>query len=124
MAASNNQINADRPAAAGAENEEQAPAPMNFMTIMNWIFFFFMLQSFAGMITSKFIPPPPSPPNNDAANMMMPSSPTGSIDGNNNDGGVVQQQTKPLGVNPIAEKSSSSYDVKKVKRMMKPACFW
>ena len=124
MAASNNQLNADRPAAAGAENEEQAPAPMNFMTIMNWIFFFFMFQSFAGMITSKFIPPPPSPPNNDAANMMMPASPTGSIDGNNNDGGVVQQQTKPLGVNPIAEKSSSSYDVKKVKRMMKPACLW
>jgi len=125
-AADQNNPAAAAPAAAGGENDDQGGRPpMNFMSIMNWILFFWVFQNLANVITSKFVPPPTPPTSNAAVNNMMPAAATGVESNSDVDVVPQQQQKKPLGANPITDKKKfTAHDVKKRHKTMKPACLW
>ena len=123
MAAAN-ENNAAVPAAEGGENDEEQQHQPQFMSMLNWMLFFWIFNSLAGTIVSKFVTPPNNN-NNHASNNNIPAAATS---GSNNE---AVQQMKPIGVgNPSNDKINNlqqfnnNAGAKKRNKMARPTSLW
>ena len=106
--AANNGQNEQREGEANNNNNNEQQQPQfNFMSILNWILFFWITQNIAGMMTSKLH-------NRNDMTKMAPGNTAGE-----------QQIKKPLGVDPTAATDTINNEkMKKMNRMAKPVCLW
>mmetsp|Transcript_5772 Transcript_5772/g.12699 ORF Transcript_5772/g.12699 Transcript_5772/m.12699 type:complete len:746 (-) Transcript_5772:70-2307(-) len=115
-------------AAAATDRQEQSEqeGDLGFLSILNWLVFFFVMQNVVGALVARFMPPPPG------GNDVVPDSPTSlsNYDGRDFVGesdaaaAADRKRMKPLGAGEKSNHDAKPMRDLNTKMVPKPSCLW